>query len=102
MMIDIIHLWGCWQALMAVGACLPYYIFLCTHINSPILFKEVNEMTLIERCQKMIDELSIPTTKFCKHIGVAPSSFYAWRRDIIKFSDKTLKRIDEYLSKYGF
>lgn len=59
-------------------------------------------MILIERCQKMTEELSIPTTKFCKHIGVAPSSFYAWRRGDIRFSDTTLKRIDGYLRKYGF
>ena len=50
----------------------------------------------------MTEELSIPTTKFCKHIGVAPSSFYAWRRGDIRFSDTTLKRIDGYLRKYGF
>lgn len=59
-------------------------------------------MSLKERCKKMIDELSISVTGFCRKINISASAYYAWRRGAIELSTTTLNRIDNYLTKYGF
>lgn len=59
-------------------------------------------MKLEERCKKMIEELSIPVTRFCKSIRLSTSSYYDWQNQKLKLSDSTEKRINEYLEKYGF
>lgn len=61
-------------------------------------------MTLQERCKKMTNELGIPTTKFCEHIGLGRTTFYDWTsgRASYKLSDERLKAIEDFLTKYGF
>ena len=57
---------------------------------------------LKERCNKMISELGITKTNFCKNIGIVYITYYDWLRDKLDLSDATKERIDRYLKKYGF
>ncbi len=59
-------------------------------------------MDLISRCNKFLDELGIPVTSFSCRVKLSPQSLYDWKKGKLKLSDVTLKRIDEYLKKYGF
>lgn len=59
-------------------------------------------MTVKERCQKMIDELGIPVTKFCRNINLSTFTFYEWKKNNIKLSDERMKDIDAYLKRYNF
>ena len=59
-------------------------------------------MDLITRCQKMLDELGIPTTSFCRKVGISASYFYACKKGTLNFSAKVYERINDYLTKYGF
>ena len=59
-------------------------------------------MTLPERCENFITEMGVPVTKFCQNIKLSRTSLYDWKKGKLKLSDVTLKRIDEYLKKYGF
>ena len=59
-------------------------------------------MNLIERCQKMIDELGIPLAAFCRNIGISTSYFYACKNGRIDFSKTVAAHINNYLVKYGF
>lgn len=57
---------------------------------------------LRDRVQNFLNELEMPITVFCKKIEVSPSYFYKWRVGQVNFSEKTLQRISNFLSKYGF
>ena len=59
-------------------------------------------MTLKDRCKKFTHELGIPVTRFCRSINISTVGYYRWLADDLKLAESTLKRIDEYLSKYGF
>lgn len=59
-------------------------------------------MTVKERCQKMLDELGIPVTKFCRNINLSTFAFYEWKKGNMKLSDERIKAIDTYLAKYNF
>ena len=59
-------------------------------------------MNLIQRCQKMIDELGIPLAAFCRNIGISSSYFYACKNGRMDFSKTVAERINNYLAKYGF
>lgn len=43
-------------------------------------------MNLIERCQRMFDELGVPVTSFCRKMNISPSYFYACKRGTMSFS----------------
>ena len=59
-------------------------------------------MSLKERCKRMLDELSISVTGFCRKINISASAYYAWCRGTLELSTTTLDRINDYLTKYGF
>ena len=59
-------------------------------------------MTVKERCQKMLDELGIPVTKFCRNIDLSTFTYYEWRKGNLELSDERMKAIDAYLTKYNF
>ena len=54
------------------------------------------------RIQRFLNELQLPKTRFCRGIGISTQALNAWLRDDLKLADSTLKRIDEYLKRYGF
>lgn len=59
-------------------------------------------MTLIERSKKFLDEMEIPMTVFARKVSLSPQAIYSWRSGKLILSDAALKRIDDYLTKYGF
>lgn len=59
-------------------------------------------MDLKDRCKKFTHELGIPITRFCRNINISTMAYYSWQSDDLKLAESTLKRINEYLSKYGF
>lgn len=59
-------------------------------------------MDLVERCNRFIEELDVPVTKFCNHILLSRSCFYHWKKGELRLAQTTLDRIDAYLTRYGF
>lgn len=59
-------------------------------------------MKLEERCEQFIKALGIKVTEFCANVGIGRTTYYIWKKGDLQLSDKTLKRIDEYLQKFGF
>lgn len=59
-------------------------------------------MELIRRCCNFIDEFGIPITVFCRKINISTRAFYDWKSGKLTLSDNTLKRIENYIGKYGF
>ncbi len=57
---------------------------------------------LRDRVQKFIEEFDMPITIFCRKIELTPDSYYKWKKGQLNFSEKTIKRISDYLSQYGF
>ncbi len=59
-------------------------------------------MDLVNRCTRFLVELGIPVASFSRRVKLSPQSLYDWKKGKLKLADSTLKRIDEYLTKYGF
>ncbi len=59
-------------------------------------------MKLIRRCCNFIDEFGVPITTFCRKINISTRAFYDWKRGKLNLSENTLKRIENYIGKYGF
>lgn len=57
---------------------------------------------LRDRVQKFIDEFDMPITVFCRKIELTPDSYYKWKKGQLNLSEKTLQRISDYITKYGF
>lgn len=62
----------------------------------------MNNQNLLERSQRFIDDLGIPVTKFCLHVQLSTSGYYAWRNGQLKLSSATMERIDNYLKQHNF
>lgn len=58
--------------------------------------------TLKQRCKNYLNTFQTPTTKFCKRISLSYSGFYKWLRGDYELSAETQRRIDNFLSGYGF
>lgn len=56
-------------------------------------------MNIREQAQKVQRELGIPTTKLCKRVNISPSGYYRWLRNDLTLSEKTEKRIRDYINK---
>ena len=59
-------------------------------------------MNLIKRSQKMIDELGISVTSFCRNIGISCSYYYYVKNGKMELSKEVSERLENYLKKYGF
>ncbi len=57
---------------------------------------------LRERCKKFLDTFQIPTTKFCRAIGLSTSAYYQWRRCELELSEETSRRVSNYLASHGY
>ena len=54
------------------------------------------------RILRFLNELQLPKTRFCRGIDISTQALNAWLRDDLRLSESTLKRIDDYLRRYGF
>ncbi len=61
-----------------------------------------NMENLFERIQRMISEIGLPVSSFCKSVGISTSAFYHARGGTLKLSDTTRARIDEFLSRFNY
>lgn len=59
-------------------------------------------MELINRCNRFFDELEVPVTVFARKVNLSTQSVYKWRKQSLQLSENSLRRIDEYLTQYGF
>lgn len=59
-------------------------------------------MKLQERVNNFLSELGVPLTVFSKKVSLSTAAIRNWQKGILNLSDNACKRIDEYLSKYGF
>ncbi|MCD8116456.1 MAG: hypothetical protein LUE21_04970 [Oscillospiraceae bacterium] len=54
------------------------------------------------RAKNFVDELGLSVTAFCRNANIGRTTYYGWQSGEFVLSDKTLNRIDQYLSKYHF
>lgn len=66
------------------------------------IYDKEDNMDLMARSQKMIDELGISITNFCRNIGISTAYFYYVKNGKMDFSDEVAQRLNNYLKKYGF
>lgn len=59
-------------------------------------------MTLVERAEKMMDELGIPISNFCRRAKIGRSSWYGLKTGIRKLSKEKQAGIEQFLARYGF
>ena len=59
-------------------------------------------MELKNRTQSFMGDLGVPMTRFAMRIGLCRQSIYRWLKGDIRLSNDALKRIDTFLTKYGF
>lgn len=57
---------------------------------------------LKQRCKNFMDELGVPVTNFCRNIGISTGTYYDCLRDKTHLSEEKIKKIENYLLKYGF
>ena len=62
----------------------------------------MNQDLLRERTKRFITEIELPIAKFAKKIGFSRELYYRWIKGDFDFSMEKVKKIDEYLRKYGF
>lgn len=56
---------------------------------------------LIDRTQKFIDELDLPKTIFCRHIGITPQYLRMWMQGERKLSETKRNAIEQFLIRFG-
>ena len=61
----------------------------------------INE-ELINRTKHFMNELGASRSAFAKNVGLSASTVYKWIYRSIDLSEKSLKKIDEYLKRYNF
>lgn len=54
------------------------------------------------RAKNFLSELGVPVTTFCRNIGISTVAYNRWQRNDLKLSEETVKRVSDYLLKYGF
>ena len=59
-------------------------------------------MLLKERVSKFLAEMGVPMTVFAAKVNLSTRAIYAWKKGDLVLSSASLKRIDEYLTKYNF
>ena len=59
-------------------------------------------MTLVERGEKMMADLGIPISNFCKHTKISRSSWYGMKTGTRKLSKEKQVGIEQFLTRYGF
>lgn len=57
---------------------------------------------IIERIERMMEELRLPATSFCKNVDISTSTYYRVIKGELNLSAETAARIDNYLKRYGF
>lgn len=59
-------------------------------------------MMLTERVSKFLAEMGVPMTVFAAKVKLSTRAIYAWKKGDLVLSSASLKRIDDYLTKYRF
>lgn len=59
-------------------------------------------MELKNRTHNFMNDLGVPMTRFAMRVGLCRQSIYRWLKGDIRLSTDALKRIDTFLTKYGF
>ena len=63
---------------------------------------KIEQKQLCKRCTKMMDDVGISKTSFCKRIALSTSAFYVWKAGNLELSKTTLDRIDTFLARFGY
>lgn len=58
-------------------------------------------MTLKDRTFNFIDNLKLPVSVFCSHVGISRTALYRWKISDLKLKPETEKKIDEFLKKFN-
>lgn len=62
----------------------------------------MNYQTLIVRSNSFLNSSGVAITKFCRRVGMAPSTFYRWRNGEIRISADKAAAIDQFLKEFDF
>ena len=62
----------------------------------------MDQNNLIARCEKLLHELGISKTSFCKRIDLSTSAYYVWKSGTLKLAEETEGRISNFLEGFGF
>lgn len=55
---------------------------------------------LKEKVSSFFSAIAMPKSEFCRRIELTPQALYSWQHDKLNLSEKTLKRIENFLAKY--
>ena len=57
---------------------------------------------LKERVDRFLDALGLSKAAFCRKIKLDPSTLWKWRNGKLTLSEASLKRIEDFISSFGF
>lgn len=56
-------------------------------------------MNLQKQTRKVLDEIGIPVSVFCRRMQISDTAFYRWQHDDLRLSETTEQRIKEYVNQ---
>lgn len=56
-------------------------------------------MNLQKQTRKVLDEIGIPVSVFCRRMQISDTAFYRWQHDDLQLSENTENRIKEYVNQ---
>ena len=79
-----------------------FFLLLCFEtLKQKRGFRKMENKELIDRTQKFIDELDLPKTIFCRHIGITPQYLRMWMQGERKLSETKRNAIEQFLIRFG-
>lgn len=58
-------------------------------------------MNLQQQTRKILDEIGIPVSVFCRRMQISDTAFYRWQNMDLKLSAETESRIKNYINKFS-
>lgn len=58
-------------------------------------------MNLRQQTRKILKEIGIPVSVFCRKLQISDTAFYRWQNMDLKLSEQTENRIKNYINKFS-
>lgn len=58
-------------------------------------------MNLRQQTRKILDEIGIPVSVFCRKMQISDTAFYRWQNMDLKLSEQTESRIKNYINQFS-
>ena len=59
------------------------------------------QMNLRQQTRKILDEIGIPVSVFCRKMQISDTAFYRWQKMDLKLSAETENRIQNYINQFS-